>query len=437
MRYYLYALVVLSAAHACNPSPQRSNQKEQDSASATGGNSKVSLPEPYATKSSINFCKVLGWGNRTTPKAPQGFSVAQYGGDLQNPRWIYVLPNGDVLVAEAKKGSKGLPSKISGESKAAGESENVNRITLLRDTDRDGKPDVQRIFLADLNMPFGMCLLGNHFYVANTDGVWRYPYTGGETSITAKGTRILTLPDGGHWTRNIITNPDGSKLYVSVGSLTNIADKGMDNEKRRACILEINPDGTGERVYASGLRNPVGMAWTPGSQVLWTVVNERDELGDELVPDYLTSVQEEGFYGWPYSYFGQHIDPRISEKDQHPELVKKAIVPEMSLGAHTSCLGLAFYDQKTFPERYRTGAFIGMHGSWNRSQLSGYKVIFVPFRDGKPSGEIEDFLTGFIADKGKSEVYGRPVGVAVLPDGSLLVADDAGNKVWRVSYSAK
>jgi len=278
-----------------------------------------------------------------------------------------------------------------------------------------------------------MVLIKNQFYVANTDGLWRFPYKSGQTNIAAPGMKILTLPAGGynnHWTRNLVANAAGTKIYISVGSASNVGEHGMEEEERRANILEVNPDGTGERLYASGLRNPVGMAWAPGTQTLWTVVNERDNLGDDLVPDYLTGVKEGGFYGWPYAYFGPNEDPRM--KGKKPDLVQETLVPDVALGAHTASLGLAFYEGQTFPEKYRQGAFIGQHGSWNRSELAGYKVVFVPFKNGKPAGKPEDFLTGFIADTAKSEVYGRPVGVTVLPDGALLVADDASNTLWRV-----
>lgn len=278
-----------------------------------------------------------------------------------------------------------------------------------------------------------MLILGDWFYVANTDGVWRYPYKAGQTRITAAGQKILGLPAGGynnHWTRNLRASAGGSKIFVSVGSGTNDAEHGIDTEKRRADILEINPDGTGERVYASGLRNPAGIDFQPETQVLYAAVNERDTFGDELVPDYLTSVKEGGFYGWPYAYFGHHPDPK--HLGERPDLVKKAIVPDFALGPHTASLGLAFYGAKKFPQKYWNGAFIGQHGSWNSSKLVGYKVTFVPFINGKPQGAMEDFLTGFIANPATKEVYGRPVGIAVARDGSILVADDSGNKIWQV-----
>jgi len=377
------------------------------------------LPEPFATPAVHNNSKVIGWPEGKTPKAPEGFVVNKYADGMKNPRWIYMLPNNDVLVTCA---NTGLGS--------------ANIIVLFRGMDKNGQPVERDTFLEGLNQPFGMLLLGDKFYVANTDGVLRFPYKTGQTKITAKGEKILSLPAGGynnHWTRNLIANADGSKIYVTVGSGSNVAEHGIAHEDHRANIIEINPDGSGERIYASGLRNPVGMDWAPGTHTLWTAVNERDNLGDDLVPDFLTSVKDGGFYGWPYSYFGQHLDPRIDKKDQRPDLVAKAIVPDVSLDSHTASLGLCFYTKTAFPAKYQGGAFIGQHGSWNRSVLTGYRVAFVPFKDGRPTGPPEDFLTGFIADRAKSEVYGRPVGVAVLYDGSLLVDDDASNTIWRVS----
>ena len=398
----------------------------------------LELPAPNPKHDVKNFSKVLGWPKDKAPEAPAGFEVTRYAEGLINPRWLYVLPNGDVLVAEANtepKGQKDLARAVeSGKVQSQYIGDSANRITLLRDSDGDGKPEQREVFLEKLHQPFGMLLLKDQFYVATTDGLWRYPYQKDETSIKAKGEKLLELPAGGynnHWTRNLLANADGSRIYISVGSSSNIAEHGMEAEQRRANILEIHPDGSQERVYASGLRNPVGMGWAPGTHTLWTVVNERDNLGEDLVPDYLTHVQEGGFYGWPYSYFGDHEDPRHA--GERPDLVRKALVPDLPLGAHTASLGLAFYEQKTFPSKYHGGAFIGQHGSWNRSQLAGYKVVFVPFQNGKPTGDTEDFLTGFIANRDKSEVYGRPVGVAVLPDGSLLVADDASNIIWRVT----
>lgn len=397
----------------------------------------TNLPQPYETKSVLNLSNVVGWENNSTPLAPKGFNVRRFGSDLKSPRWTYQLPNGDILVAEAKKEFKGLTKAavaVAGKLKADSREENMNRILLLRDKDHDGKAEVQEVFLEGLNMPFGMVLVKNNLYVACTDAVWKFPYREGETHISANGEKILDLPAGGrHWTRNIIANKDGSKLYVSVGSASNVAEDGLDKEVRRACIIEINPDGSGEQIYASGLRNPVGMAWLPGTNTLWTAVNERDELGDNLVPDYMTSVKPGGFYGWPYSYFGKHLDPRIKDKEQRLDLVDKAIVPDVALGNHTASLGLCFYDKNVFPSKYKNGAFIGQHGSWNSSNPTGYKVVFVPFKNGKP-GAYEDFLTGFMIHPEKNEVHGRPVGVTVLSDGSLLVADDAGDSLWLVTY---
>lgn len=426
-------LVLLTACGQKKDNQQHNEDATSETASFTP--TAPQLPAPDESNSKTRFSNVIGWPEGKTPTAPDGFVVTEFARDLVSPRWIYVAPNGDVLVAESnteRKGVKKIAAVISGQAKSGRTKESANRITLFRDTNGDGKPDLKKTFLEGLNQPFGMLIRGNALYVANTDGLMRFPYEKGKTQIIGKGAKILELPAGGynnHWTRNIIASPDGQKLYISVGSGSNVAEHGMENEVRRANILEINPDGTGERVYASGLRNPVGMDWYPGSQTLYTAVNERDELGDELVPDYLTSVKQGAFYGWPFAYYGPNEDPR--RKGERPDLVKKTMLPDVPLGAHTASLGLAFYNQTAFPEKYHNGAFIGQHGSWNRSQFSGYKVVFVPFKNGQPSGEPEDFLTGFIAND--KDVYGRPVGVTVMPDGSMLVADDASNRIWRVS----
>lgn len=399
---------------------------------------KEHLPKPYASSSERNFSNVIGWPQNKTPVAPAGFTVTKFADGFSNPRWIYVAGNGDVFVAESNtvlSGIKKFGASIWPKIKTQHYGESANRITIFRGAGKNGIPENRSVFVQNLNQPLGMLALENNFYIANTDGVNKYDYSAGQTSLKGTGKKIISLPAGGynnHWTRNIISNKEGTKLYISVGSGSNAGEHGMENEVRRANILELNPDGSDERIYASGLRNPVGMDWAPGTKTLWTAVNERDELGDELVPDYLTSVKEGGFYGWPYSYYGQNKDPRIKDH-QRPEMVKKAIVPDVSLGAHTASLGLAFYDKTTFPVKYQNGAFVSQHGSWNRSVLSGYKVVFIPFKDGKPSGKPEDFLTGFIADLSMDQVYGRPVGLAVLQDGSLLVADDASNTIWRVS----
>ncbi|MBC7743531.1 MAG: sorbosone dehydrogenase family protein [Flavobacterium sp.] len=430
----LAALTLLSAVYACSPGKKKTENKiYPDPIVVNNGQ----LPQPYATKSTRNFSKVIGWPKNKMPVAPSGFKVNRFAYNLVSPRWMYVCPNGDILVAEANTeltGVKMMGARLLGITKSQRFNKSANRITLVRDTNQDGTADFRTVFLSGLNQPLGMLIIGNYFYVANTDGLWKYPYKNGQNQITSKGEKIVSLPAGGynnHWTRNIVTNADSSKLYISVGSGSNVGENGMENEVRRACILEVNLDGSGEVIYASGIRNPVGMGFPTGSSTLWTSVNERDELGDDLVPDYLTSVKKGGFYGWPYSYFGQNVDPRPEPK--RPDLVRKSIVPEVALGSHTASLGLAFYKMKKFPQKYQNGAFIGQHGSWNRSEISGYKVVFVPFKGGKPSGKPEDFLTGFVSDKRNEEVFGRPVGITILPDGSMLVADDASHIIWRVS----
>jgi glucose/arabinose dehydrogenase len=307
-----------------------------------------------------------------------------------------------------------------------------NRITLLRDADGDGKPEMRRVFLDHLNSPFGVALVGSDLYVANTDSLMRYKYTAGDTQITEPGTPFVPLPGGPidhHWTKDLVANKDGTLLYVGVGSNSNVAERGMEAEKDRAAIWEVDRASGRSRVFASGLRNPNGLTFEPRSGALWAVVNERDELGPNLVPDYMTSVKDGGFYGWPYSYYGQHLDPRV--QPQRPDLVAKAIVPDYALSSHVAPLGMTFYTANSFPEKYRGGAFVGEHGSWNRKQLNGYKVVFIPFKDGKPSGKAEDFVTGFV--NSSDQARGRPVGVAIDKTGALLIADDAGNTVWRVS----
>jgi glucose/arabinose dehydrogenase len=336
-----------------------------------------------------------------------------------------VRPPGDGLAAAARtvRARPGQPLRKS-----------ANRIVLLRDADRDGVAEIRRVLLTGLNQPFGMAMVGDTLFVANTDAVMRFAYRPGAATAPGPGRKILDLPAGGynnHWTRNLLAARDGSKLSVSVGSASNAGEHGMQEEVRRANILEINTDGSGERVFGAGLRNPVGMSWNPATGALWTAVNERDRLGDGLVPDYITSVRAGGFYGWPYSYYGQHPDPRLA--GQRPDLVAQAISPDYALGAHTASLGLAFYTHSAFPARYQGGAFVGQHGSWNRAAFSGYKVVFVPFRDGRPSGPAEDFLAGFMPNPASGVAHGRPVGVAVAADGALLVADDTGGMIWRVT----
>lgn len=328
-----------------------------------------------------------------------------------------------------------MKNKISGKSKSQRLGNSANQITLLRDKNKDGIPESRNVYLAGLSQPYGVLIMNNSFYVANTDGVWQYSYNPQDSIMKGQPKKIVELPAGGynnHWTRNIIANKDNNKIFIAVGSGSNVAEHGMQNEVRRANVLEVNPDGSGEVVYGSGLRNPVGIAIQPATGTLYTSVNERDELGDELVPDYFTSVQKGGFYGWPYSYFGQHEDPRLKDS-MRTDLVQKALVPDVPLGPHVAALGLTFYNGNTFPAKYKGGAFIGEHGSWNRSSLAGYKVVFIPFEGGK-WGKPEDFMTGFIANEKEDEVYGRPVNLTVMQDGSLLLADDSGNTVWRVTY---
>jgi len=397
----------------------------------------LKLPEPYATPSINNFSKVLGWPDGKTPVAPAGFTVSKFADGFHNPRWIYVAPNGDIFVAEAGT-EQPEEDEVDRKGTAKTESQNfgsANRIILFRDANKDGEYEQRHVYKTGLNQPFGMLVVGNQFYVANTDALLRYAYDPGATKLEGNGEKIVDLPAGGynnHWTRNIITNPQQNKIYISVGSASNNGEYGLDKEVRRAAILEVNLDGSGEQLYASGLRNPVPMDWDPVTGNLWTAVNERDELGDDLVPDYATHVQRGGFYGWPYAYFGANEDPRM--KGQRPDLVAKTIVPDVPLGSHTASLGLVFYRGNQFPMKYRNGMFIGQHGSWNRSVLSGYKVLFVPFENGRPASPAQDFLTGFVVDANKGIVYGRPVCVAEMPDGSLLVSDDAAKVIWKVSY---
>ena len=395
---------------------EKEQASKQDSVTVTTAIGDITLPPPYSSESVTKRSGMKDWPEGELPKVPQGFTVSKFAEDLDNPRNIYQAPNGDIFIVES------------------GTHASADRITVFRDKDKDGTYETRNIYLEKLNQPYGVLVIKNNFYVANTDGLYKYPYNPSALKLDGKGEKIVDLPAGGynnHWTRNLLANANGSKIYISVGSASNNAEHGMDEEKRRACILEINPDGSGEKIYADGLRNPVGMDWNPANSELWTAVNERDKLGDHLVPDYITSVKQGGFYGWPFSYFGQIEDPRM--KGERPDLVEKAIIPDVPVGDHTASLGIAFYDKDAFPAKYKNGAFVSQHGSWNRSILSGYKVLFVPFENGKPSGKPEDFLSGFIADESKAQVYGRPVDVDVLNDGSLLVTDDSGNVVWRIT----
>ena len=404
-----------------------------------GMGSAPQLPPPrHSLIPTVLVASATGWPAGQTPTAADGFRVNAYAIGLDHPRWLYVLPNGDVLVAETnapprkqKTGLKAWFMKLF-MKRAGSATPSADRITLLRDADGDGVAESKSVFLQGLHSPFGMTLTGAELFVANTDAVVRFKYTEGATSLSDPGTRLVALPAGEinhHWTKNILASRDGSRLYVTIGSNSNVAEDGMEIESGRAAILEVDRATGNARVFASGLRNPVGLAWQPESGALWTVVNERDELGSDLVPDYLAAVIDGAFYGWPYSYFGQHVDARV--QPPRPDLVATARVPDFALGPHTASLGLTFYEGTLFPLRYRNGAFIGQHGSWNRRPRSGYQVIFVPFVDGHPSGEAEEILTGFVDENGKA--LGRPVGVAVDKSGALLVADDVGNIVWRVA----
>ncbi|PHI18942.1 L-sorbosone dehydrogenase [Lewinellaceae bacterium SD302] len=418
----LLSILVTLCLLVCGCSPKVSEERKQELAdrgsdiveTAVG---KLELPPPYATPSKVKRSKVIGWETGQAPQALRGFRVERYATDLEHPRWTYQAKNGDIFVAESNTKNS------------------ANRITLLRDTDQDGRPDVRKIFVENMNQPFGMLILNGYFYVADTDTTYRFPYEAGQESLDKRKREVIlaTPPRGynNHWTRNLLAGQNGEKIYVSVGSGSNVGENGMEAEQDRATIIEVNPDGSGKRNYATGLRNPVGMDWNPLTGELWTAVNERDKLGDNLVPDYATSVQENGFYGWPYSYYGQIPDPRW-EKDPHPAMVAKALMPDVPLGPHTASLGFTFYRGDHFPAKYRNGAFVGQHGSWNRAKFSGYKVVFIPFDDAGKPRMPEDFLTGFIANAEAGEVHGRPVGVMECQDGSLLVCDDDAGIIWRV-----
>lgn len=398
------------------------------------------LPEPNKTLiPTVNIAPAIGWPAGAKPTAATGTQVAAFAENLDHPRWLYVLPNGDVLVAETNappkpddsKGIRGwVMKKVMGRAGAGVPS--PNRITLLRDADHDGVAETRTVFLQNLNSPFGMTLVGNDLYVADTDRLLRFNYEPGATEIKSQPIKVVDLPGGTlnhHWTKNVIASKDGSKLYVTVGSNSNVGENGLDQEEGRAAIWEVDRATGNHRIFASGIRNPNGLAWEPQTGALWTAVNERDEIGSDLVPDYITSVKDGGFYGWPFSYYGQHIDVRV--EPQRPDMVAKAIAPDYAVGPHTASLGLTFAEGNRLPAQFKEGAFIGQHGSWNRKPHSGYKVIFVPFAAGKPSGTPVDVLTGFL-DKDENAL-GRPVGVVIDQQGGLLVADDVGNKVWRVS----
>jgi glucose/arabinose dehydrogenase len=409
----LHLLVVIACAQTQKPA----GQNEAGSSIAIGSPLATyqikpeSLPPPNATRSAVNPPKIVPMPQGMTWGLPPGFEITTYAeGNLEEPRWLALAPNGDVFVAESKAG----------------------RITILRDANNDGKPDDRLVFATGLTQPFGMAFWRDYFYVANTDSVVRFKYRPGQTKAEGEPEKIADLPGKGyrqHWTRNIIFSPDGSKMYVSVGSETNV---NVEPDPRRAAISEYNPDGSNHQIYASGLRNPVGMAFYPGSRQLWTTVNERDGLGDDLVPDYATSVKAGGFYGWPYSYIGQNKDPRRTEG--RDDLVSRAIVPDLLIQAHSAALGIVFYDGKMFPSEYQGDAFVALRGSWNRSKRTGYKIIRIRFNNGKPAGGYTDFVKGWSPDENSNEIYGRPVGLLVLKDGSMLITDDGANKIWRVAY---
>ena len=407
-----------------------------DPASQIGSNPKLPEPHQYLFPP-MHLSSVLGWKQGEKPIVAAGLKVEAVATGLQHPRSVYVLPNGDVLIVESKAPPAPPISRPKDlvmqwmEAQTTSTNQKSNRITLVRDPDGGGS-ERRSIFLENLSSPFGVALIGNDLYVADTDAIVRYPYTPGDTKITAPGTVLTHLPGGPidhHWTKSLVASRDGSLLYVGVGSNSNITENGLQAEQNRASIWEVDRASGRWRIFASGLRNPNGLSWEPQTGALWTVVNERDELGPNLVPDYMTSVKDGGFYGWPYSYFGQHVDARV--QPQRPDLVVKAIVPDYALSSHVAPLGLAFNTGSGLPDRYRGGAFVGEHGSWDRPQFSGYKVVFVPFTSGHPSGKAQDVVTGFLDSEGHAR--GRPVGVAFDKSGALLIADDVGNTVWRVS----
>jgi glucose/arabinose dehydrogenase len=420
-----------------------SDPRDGGNAEQSYGPSPVLPPPEQSWFPTISIAAATGWPAGEKPTAASGLAVTAFATGLDHPRTVYVLPNGDVLVAESNApprpdDGKGIKGWVAGiiMSRAGAGVPSANRITLLRDADGDGVAETRSVFLSGLNSPFGMVLVGNDFYVANSDAIVKFPYSTGDTKISAAGVKLADLPAGRinhHWTKDLIASPDGTRLYATVGSNSNIGENGIEVEKDRAAVLEVDRASGQWRVFASGLRNPNGPAWNPRTGELWVVVNERDELGNDLVPDYMTSVKDGAFYGWPYSYFGDRVDTRV--EPQRPDLVRQAMAPDYALGAHTAPLGLAFNTGNLFAPEMSNGAFVGQHGSWNRKPRAGYKVIFVPFKDGKPAGLPQDVLTGFLSDKG--EARGRPVGVRIDRKGALLVADDVGNAVWRVTPAAK
>ncbi|MCS0497274.1 sorbosone dehydrogenase family protein [Ancylobacter sp. MQZ15Z-1] len=427
---------ITSAAHALADLRRHPGLGEE-----AGYGASPSLPTPRPTRIPImKIAPAVGWPPGGKPVPAPGFKVEAFATGLDHPRWVYELPNGDILVAESTSpprpaGMGGLRAVVEDlvMVRAGAGRPSANRITLLRDADGDGVAEQRFAFLEGLYSPFGMALVGDRLYVANADALVRFPYEDGVTRITAPAEKVCDLPAGRnhHWTKSLVANADGSRLYVGVGSNSNVAEFGMEEEVDRAAILEIDPATGTHRVFAGGLRNPVGMDWNPVTGELWTSVNERDEIGDDLVPDYMTSVKDGAFYGWPYCYFGQIVDERM--KPQRPDLVARSLKPDYALGSHTASLGLTFASDGRFGERFRGGAFIGQHGSWNRNPPAGYRVIFIPFTEGKPSGPPEEILGGFRVD---GKALGRPVGVIIDRRGGLLVVDDVGDCVWRVRATA-
>ncbi len=414
-----------------------------DPQSQVGPNPNLPEPQQYLFPP-MRLAPVVGWKDGEKPTVANGLKIEALATGLEHPRSLYVLPNGDILVVESKSPGTDPVNRpkdmvmhwIESMVTSGGDDRLSNRITLLRDADGDGKPKMQGVFLDHLNSPFGVALVGSDLYVANTDAIIRYTYNTGDAKITSPGTQLTALPGGPidhHWTKSLVASRDGSLLYVGVGSNSNITERGMQAEENRAAIWEVDRASGRWRIFASGLRNPNGLSWEPESGALWAVINERDELGPDLVPDYMTSVKDGGFYGWPYSYFGQHLDPRV--EPQRPDLVGKAIVPDYALSSHVAPLGLAFYTAEGLPQKYHGGAFVGEHGSWDRPRFNGYKVVFVPFSGGRPSGKAENVVTGFLNSDEKAR--GRPVGVAVDKSGALLIADDVGNTVWRVTSAGQ
>jgi glucose/arabinose dehydrogenase len=439
-RGQLVALLGAASLSAC--AQQAISQQIDAGGYAPGFGPNPALPAPeHSLIPTLNIAPAEPWPPGTRPTPAAGLAATAYASGLDHPRWLYVLPNGDVLVAESNKPDKGpkesgIRAKVMAieQERAGAGVASPNRIILLRGIGADGTAASKTVFMQGLNSPFGMALVGNQLYIANADALMRFPYKTGETSIAAKGDKVMDLPSGinHHWTKNVAASPDGKKLYVTVGSNSNVAENGIEAEQGRAAIWEVDIASGQSRIFASGLRNPNGLAFQPQTGALWTAVNERDELGNDLVPDYMTAVKDGAFYGWPYSYYGQHVDTRV--KPQRPDMVARAIPPDYALGAHTASLGLAFYDADLLPQ-FRNGALIGQHGSWNRKPYAGYKLIYVPFTNGKPSGPPQDVLTGFLSRDGKAN--GRPVGVAVDRQGAILLADDVGNVIWRITPAAK